>query len=211
MALFITFEGVEGCGKSTQSRLLYNRLRKKDQHPILVHEPGCTPLGDKLTRLLKTFRDITPLAELFLFNASRAQLVETVIRPHLEGGNLVICDRFTDSTIAYQGYGRGISSPMIESVDTIATGGLHPNLTILLDVAPEQGLRRKRKVNDRFEEETLEFHQKVRDGYLQLASQEPERWLVLDGTRPKAVLADIILGRVTTLANCDTVVDKGAR
>ncbi len=211
MALFVTFEGVEGCGKSTQSRLLYNRLRKNGQHPILVHEPGCTPLGDKLARLLKTFRDMTPLAELMLFNASRAQLVKTVIRPHLESGNMVICDRFTDSTIAYQGYGRGLSSSMIESVNAIGAEGLHPNLTILLDAPPEQGLRRKRKANDRFEEEALEFHRKVREGYLQLASQEPERWLVLDGTRPKAVLAEIILGRITTLTRSDTAVGKGAR
>ena len=145
MGFFITFEGGEGCGKSSQSRLLYRRLQKLAVPALLTHEPGVTDLGKKITRLLKWSQDIdiSPLAELLLFNASRAQLVKEVIRPALEKGVIVICDRFADSTTAYQGYGRGLDLDTVKAVNRMATQGLVPDLTILLDMPVEGGLARK--------------------------------------------------------------------
>jgi dTMP kinase len=202
MSLFITFEGGEGCGKSSQSKILLNRLTKLAIPALLVHEPGKTTLGDKITRLLKWSRNISisPLSELLLFNASRAQLIEEVIRPALEKDTVVICDRFADSTIAYQGYGRGLDLDTVTNVNKIATQGLLPYLTILLDLPVETGLARKQdKQADRFQVEKLSFHRRVREGYLKLAKAEPERWLVIDGTQTKAVIADIIWQRVSKL------------
>jgi dTMP kinase len=202
MSLFITFEGGEGCGKSTQSRLLYRRVSKLVVPVLLTHQPGVTALGKKITSLLKWSNDlnISPLAELLLFNASRAQLVAEVIRPSLQKGALVICDRYADSTTAYQGYGRGLDLATVAAANGIGTQGIVPDLTILLDIPVEVGLARKKdKKSDRFEIENASFHQRVREGFLELAAEEPKRWLVIDATRGKAEIAGIIWQRVKQL------------
>ncbi len=201
MGLFITFEGGEGCGKSTQSRLLLKELGQQDIPAVLTHEPGGTALGDEIRKALKRKRDsfISPQAELFLLAASRVQLLAEIIRPALEEDKVVVCDRFTHSTLVYQGYGRGLDLTIVETVNNIATQDLKPDLTILLDISPEQGLARKRSLKDRFELEDLSFHRRVREGYLKIAAAEPDRWLVIDASLPKRKIADIIRDRVSKL------------
>jgi dTMP kinase len=202
LGLFITFEGGEGCGKSTHSRLLFKKLEQQGVPVVLTHEPGGTALGDGLRKAVKRkgSASISPLAELFLFAASRAQLVAAVIHPALEEGKVVICDRFTHSTLVYQGYGRGLDLTLVEKVNNMATANLRPDLTVLLDVAPEQGLARKRSpIKDRFESEDLSFHERVREGYVKMAAAEPDRWLVIDASQPKARVAEIIWDRVSRL------------
>ena len=202
MSLFITFEGGEGCGKSLQSRMLYDRLRLESIPAVLTYEPGGTSVGDEICRLLKWAEDmnITPLSELLLFNAARSQLVEAVIKPGLEIGRVVICDRFTDSTIVYQGYGRGLDLKTVRAINDSATQDLRPELTILLDLSVEEGFHRKQaSKQDRFEKEGAEFHQKVRRGYLELAAAEPERWLVIDAAQAKDKIAAIIWQKVSLL------------
>ena len=202
MSLFITFEGGEGSGKSLQSRALYRRLSKLAVPVVLTHEPGITPLGRKITRWLKwgDGMAVSPTAELMLFNASRAQLIEEVIRPELENGKMVICDRYTDSTIAYQSYGRGLNPDMVKAVNEAAAQGVVPDLTILLDIAAGEGFRRKQgQKPDRFEREAAGFHQRVRDGYLKLAEKEPERWLVIDAHQSKERIEQIIWEKVSSL------------
>ena len=200
MSLFITFEGGEGCGKSTQSRMLSRRLKKLAVPSLLIHEPGITALGKKITQLLKWSKDIkiSPLAELLLFNVSRAQLVTEVIKPNLEKGVIVLCDRYADSTIAYQGYGRGLDLDKVKATNALGMQGVIPNLSILLDVPAETGFaRNKDKKPDRFEKENLSFHKRVREGYLKLAKAEPKRWLVIDATKTKEEIAAIIWQRVS--------------
>ena len=202
MSLFITFEGGEGCGKSVQSRALYRRLSKLAVPSLLTHEPGATALGEKIARWLKWGQSvaISPVAELLLFNASRAQLVTEVIQPALKVGKVVICDRFADSTTVYQGYGRELDLPTVESVNGTGTLGLSPDLTFLLDVPVKEGLARKRgRKQDRFEQEEIAFHQRVREGYLKLAAAEPSRWLVIDATQSKEIIGNIIWQRVSRL------------
>jgi dTMP kinase len=201
LGLFIAFEGGEGCGKSTQSRLLLKKFEQQNIPAVLTHEPGGTALGNELRKALKRKRGsfISPQAELFLVAASRAQLVAEVIRPALEEGKVVICDRFTYSTLVYQGYGRGLELSFAETVNNIATGNLKPDLTILLDISPEQGLARKRSLRDRFELEDLSFHRRVREGYLKMVAAESEHWLVIDASLPKGKIAGIIWDRVSRL------------
>jgi len=201
LGLFITFEGGEGCGKSTQSKLLLKQLEQKNIAVVLTHEPGGTALGNELRKTLKRKQDssISPQAELFLLAASRAQLVAEVIHPALEEGKVVLCDRFTHSTMVYQGYGRGLDFTAIKLVNNMATRHLNPDLIILLDIAPEQGLARKRSLKDRFELEDLSFHRRVREGYVKMAAAEPDRWLVIDASLPKARIAEIIWDRVSLL------------
>jgi dTMP kinase len=202
MSLFVTFEGGEGCGKSTQSRRLYRRLLKLGIPALLIHEPGVTTLGKKIRRLLKWSNQmsISPIAELMLFNASRAQLVTEVIRPALEKGTVVICDRFADSTTAYQGYGRGLDLKIVEAANKIGVQGLAPHLTILLDMPVGEGLTRKKdEKSDRFEKETQSFHRRVREGYLTMAKAEKARWLVIDATKDKQEIANIIWQRVSRM------------
>ena len=207
MSLFITFEGGEGCGKTTQSRALRGELMRTSRQAMLIHEPGGTKLGTRISYLLKWAKSISisPTAELLLFNASRANLVDDTIRPALSQGTFVICDRFTDSTIAYQGYGRGLDLQTVRNVCDTATGGLKPHLTILMDIPAEEGLRRKaekassRSQVDRFEEADLDFHKRVRQGYLRMAAEEPSRWFVLDATRPKTEIKKVIWGKVKAL------------
>ena len=202
MSLFITFEGGEGCGKSVQARALYRRLSKLAIPTVLTHEPGSTPFGNKLGRWLKWAKgsDISPLTELLLFNASRAQLVTKVIKPNLENGKIVVCDRYADSTTAYQGYGRELDLEMVKTVNNIAIQGIEPDLTVLLDIPTEAGLARKRaKRQDRFEQEALAFHQRVRGGYLKLSASEPKHWLIVDASLSKTKISEIIWQRVSQL------------
>lgn len=201
MGLFIAFEGGEGCGKSTQSRLLLKKLEQQNVPVVLTHEPGGTALGNELRKVLKRKGSsfISPQAELFLVAASRAQLVAEVIRPALEEGKVVICDRFTYSTLVYQGCGRGLELSFVETVNNMATQNLKPDLTILLDISPEQGLARKRSLRDRFELEDLSFHRRVREGYLRIVAAESERWLVIDASLSKGKIAEIVWDRVSQL------------
>jgi dTMP kinase len=172
--------------------------------PILfIHEPGGTMLGNRIGYLLKWAKNvsISPVAELLLFNASRAHLVEIVIKPALADGKVVVCDRFTDSTLAYQGYGRGLDLSLVKSVCDTATQGLKPDLTVFLDVPVDEGLRRKKAVSsqDRFEQTDLAFHRRVHEGYLKMAAEEPARWLVIDGTQSKKEIQEIIWQKVSRL------------
>jgi dTMP kinase len=201
LGLFISFEGGEGCGKSTHSRLLLKKLEQRNIPAVLTHEPGGTALGNELRSLLKRRRGspVSPQAELFLLAASRAQLVAEVIRPALAEGKVVICDRFTHSTVVYQGYGRGLDFTAIKMVNNMATRHLSPDLIILLDIPPEQGLARKRSLKDRFELEDLSFHRRVREGYLKMVEAERDRWLVIDASLPKAKVAETIWGEVNAL------------
>ena len=203
MSLFITFEGGEGCGKSDQAKALYKRLSQLGIPALLTHEPGGTPLSKKIRGWLKQEENtrISPLAELLMFNASRAQLIDEVIHPELKKGRVVICDRYVDSTTAYQSYGRGLDLQMVTAINNVASRGLKPDLTILLDTSAEEGLARKKGKarRDRFEQENIAFHRRVRKGYLELAAQEPERWLKIDASQSKEEIAEIIWQKVSQL------------
>ena len=196
---FIVFEGGEGSGKSTQAKALANKLRRLGFPVVLTHEPGGTLLGNRLRRWVKWGRGVTVQTELFLFLASRSQLVTSVIRPALEKGNIVICDRYDASTLAYQGYGRGMDLDFLKAVNNFVTDGLFPDLIVLLDLSAEQGLERKKMKLDVFEREEFLFHQKVREGYLKMAAADPERWMVIDATLPEVKIREIIWERVTQL------------
>ena len=193
MGVFVVFEGGEGAGKTTQARVLARRLQREGNPAVLIREPGGTSLGESLRRRLKGRTDVNPLSELLLFMAARAQLVEEVIVPRLRQGGSVVCDRFSASTLAYQGYGRGLSLETIADLNQVATGGLQPKLNVRLDITVVSGFARKRDGGkDTFESQAREFHERVREGYLQIARGDPDRWLVLDGAKPK----DTISGQV---------------
>lgn len=193
----IVFEGVEGCGKTTQMHRIGEWLHSGtafDGSVVLTREPGGTPLGLGLREMLLNGSDIQPTAELLLYGADRAQHVEAFIKPQLARGTVVLCDRFTESTVAYQGYGRGLSLTVIEQLNAIATGGLHSDLTLWLDIDVEVGLARTRNRGqaDRMERADLEFHRRVRRGYAALATAAPERILRVDASgSPEAVQARI--------------------
>ncbi|MCE5194927.1 MAG: dTMP kinase [Nitrospiraceae bacterium] len=176
---FISLEGIEGTGKSTQAKLLAEYLKKKEYKILLTEEPGGTAISLDIRKVLLSTKHkrMEPVVELLLYNAARAQLIREKILPALEKGWIVITDRFSDSTSVYQGYARGINPKTISALDKIATGGLKPDLTILLDLNAETGRKRNRRVNknDRFELEDIKFHKKVREGFLKLAVKEPKR------------------------------------
>lgn len=236
MALFITFEGGEGGGKTTQAKALVERLRKEKKYRVVYgEEPGTTLLGKMLRAWLRDpDRSLTllpkegaqlslidqpiddtmlpniflhgaaPQAELLAFTIARAQLVEDFILPNLKRGSVIICNRYADSTTAYQGYGRGLDLKLVEIANNIATQGVKPDLTVLLDLAPEEGLARKWGTNkkDRFEKQVidlLDFHRRVREGYIELATKEPQRWLVVDASQSKEKIEEIIWQRVSQL------------
>lgn len=200
MSLFITFEGGEGCGKSTQANALYRKLRRKNLPAVLTHEPGGTTLGEQIGKMLKRkTENIHPQTELFLFAASRAQLVADVIQPALKEGGIVICDRFSHSTTAYQGYGRELDLATVQMVNNLATQDVKPNIVIFLNLSPEEGLARRGKLLDRFELQELSFHRRVRQGYLKMAAEEPDRWLVVDATLPRKKISEIIWEKVNHL------------
>lgn len=202
--LFITFEGLEGAGKSTQAELLYKHLLREGCPVVLTREPGGTPLGESVREVLLNSRhDIGPLAEVFLFAACRAQLVEQVIRPQLGEGAIVICDRFFDATLAYQGYGRGVPPTQIRDINDMCSWGVRPDLTFFLDIEPARGMERVRirsiestQPPDRFERIDLAFHERVREGYLEIAQDEPGRYRMLDGSLDPITLNEIVV-RVT--------------
>lgn len=187
MKFFITFEGPDGCGKSTQANLLAGHLSAQGRDVLLTREPGGTAIGDQVRRILASLDNASmdPRTEFLLFSASRAQHVQEIIRPQLDDGGLVISDRFYDSSLAYQGYGHGLDRDVLLRITHFATGGLVPDLTFLLDIPVGDGLQRRRDGNkwDRLDAYDLEFHGRAREGYLELAQSHPERWVVLDGTR----------------------------
>ncbi|KRP36115.1 MAG: dTMP kinase [Opitutaceae bacterium BACL24 MAG-120322-bin51] len=187
--LFITFEGTEGCGKSTQINALAARLQHQGQQVLQTREPGGTPLGEAVRNLLQhdeAGAGMSPEAELLLFTASRAQLTRERILPAIAKGEIVLCDRFMDSTTVYQGVARQIDSQAVATINRFAVGEARPDLTILIDLSPEIGMARVHARSDgqldRIEQEAIEFFQAVRAGYLKLAESEPERFLVLDGS-----------------------------
>ncbi|MFH1087025.1 MAG: dTMP kinase [Chloroflexota bacterium] len=199
--LFVVLEGGEGCGKSTQAKLLVQKLAQQGVPSVLVHEPGSTSLGEKISGYLKDPRrgPLAPGAELCLFCAARAQLMSGVIKPALEAGKLIVCDRFTPSTVAYQGYGKGLDLGLIAKLNALVTGGVEPDLIVLLDQPAEAGLARLSARRDPFEAESPDFHRCVRDGYLQMARQEPERWRMVDARLPRGEIAGLIWAEVGPL------------
>ena len=198
MSLFVTFEGIEGSGKSSHARALAETLRSSGRVVVETREPGGTPAGAAIRALLLG-AEATPLTgqtELFLVCADRAQHVSQVIRPALADGRVVVCDRFSDSTLAYQGYGRGLDLAVVRALDAEARGGLAPVLTFLLDCPVDVGLGRAKAragAADRFEREAVAFHQRIRDGFLALAADAPDRIVVIDSTADPAVASERIL------------------
>lgn len=199
--MFVTFEGVEGAGKTTQIARLAARLREAGRQDVLTtREPGDGPLGSELRRLAlhpPMGIVVEPRAELLLMLADRAQHVGQVIRPHLAGGGVVLCDRYADSSLAYQGYGRGLDLGEIGRLNEYATGGLVPDLTILLDLDPAVGLARQRE-RSVMEAEALPFHQRIRAGFLALAVAAPSRWQALDSARSPEIVAEDIWKAVSS-------------
>ena len=184
--IFITIEGPEGSGKSTHSKLLCDFLRRRGYRVLHTREPGGTKISEAVRKILlnKNNKGMSDICELFLFLAARAQIVDEIIRPALKKGYVVVCDRFHDATVAYQGYGAGLDLKLIEEMGKLATKGLKPDLTVLLDVETKKGLRRA-GIKDRIEVKSLEFHKRVRGGYLALAEREPERIKVIPTTDVK--------------------------
>jgi dTMP kinase len=215
MSLFITFEGPEGSGKSTQARRLYERLEVDNYPVILTREPGGTPISDLIRRILLDLRhgEMAATTETLLFSAARAQLVAERIRPYLTVGGIVVCDRFADSMLAYQGFGSGHDLDELRTLTRIATGGLRPDITFYLDLPAQDGLDRKRKAAqrpgtdsplspkpqtaeplewNRLDARDLDYHERVRRGFLELVKLEPQRWHVLDAHLPLDPLAERI-------------------
>ena len=195
MSCFITFEGPEGCGKTTQARRLAAMLAARGVRVLLTREPGGTPIAEQIRQvLLRPDNDaMLPPTEALLYLAARAQHTGEVIRPALAAGTTVICDRYTDSTLAYQGHGHGLPLAELARMDDFATGGLRPDLTIYLDLPVAVGLARKQGAEwNRLEEQALAFHERVRAGYLALAAAEPRRWVVLDARADLAALQALI-------------------
>ena len=181
--MFVTLEGPEGAGKSTVQQALAERLREAGFGVLTTREPGAGEVGVAVREILLEGGDLEPLTELFLFLADRAEHVAKTVRPALREGKIVLCDRYTDSTVAYQGYARGLDVKALRNLNEIATQGLRPDLTLLLDIDPKLGLARA-KGKDRLDREPLEFHQKVREGFLSEARAEPHRWRTIDAARP---------------------------
>jgi dTMP kinase len=208
MSCFVTVEGPDGSGKTTQLHILHRYLVRVGWPVLLVREPGGTDIGDQIRSVLHDTRNVSmlPNAEVLLYSASRAQLVGQVIRPALGAGSVVLCDRYADATMAYQGYGHGLDLELLKAITTFATGGLRPDLIIYLDIEIEAGLRRKKSSFqagqgewNRMDQKELDFHRRARAGYLQMAAVEPGRWFVLDATRSIASLQDSIRRRVKRL------------
>ena len=204
--MFITFEGSEGSGKSSQIVLLYDFLHQRGYDVLLSREPGGTDIGEQIRLILsnRENRAMQVRTETLLFQASRAQLVEEVIKPHLAGGGIVLCDRYADSTLAYQGYGYQRDLEQIGAIVRYATDGLTPDLTLFLDLEVEEGLRRRARVGglNRLDTYDVDLYQRVRQGYLVLARQEPHRWVIIDASQPveqvQAEIQTIVLERLAS-------------
>ena len=191
--MFITFEGPDGSGKTTQLKLLASALREEGREIVTTREPGGTEIGDQIRAVIMNMKNkaMDPRTELLLFNASRAQLVEELIRPSLAAGKIILCDRYADSTMAYQGYGHGLDKDELRRLLNFATGGLKPDLTLLFDISAEAGLKRRLSNHDewnRMDDYALQFHERVRGGFLELAAADPERWVVIDADRDPGVI-----------------------
>jgi dTMP kinase len=204
--IFITFEGIDGSGKTTQVRLLAERLRQAGRDVVEAVEPGGTEIGRKVRAIVLDGRNtqLTPRAELLLYFASRAQNVAEVIRPALDAGKILVCDRFTDSTLVYQGYGRGLGADVVLALHEIACQGLQPDLTVFVDIDLDESLARARGRNvtvssseTRIDDESREFHKTVRDAYLALAARESHRYLVIDGAADVDVVAERVWREVS--------------
>jgi dTMP kinase len=210
MGWFITFEGIEGCGKTTQMKILSERLAEKGYPVVVTREPGGCPISLKIRDILLDAANsrMVPLAELLLYAAARAQHVSEVIKPALDAGQIVLCDRFTDATVAYQGYGRELDLTLIGELNNLATGNVRPRLTVLIDCEVETGLKRANARieastgarEERFELESVQFHRRVREGYLRLAAAEANRFIVIDGNRSigevQTAITDAVLARL---------------
>lgn len=210
--MFITFEGPEGSGKTTQIRLLSDYLRQQGWSVLATREPGGTSIGDQIRACLHDVNNtaMTAAAELLLYSASRAQLVGELIRPALAQGQIVLCDRYADSTLAYQGYGRGLDLAALQQITQFATGGLQPDLTLFLDVDVADGLARRQLGGDemnRLDREAIVFHEKVRAGYFHLSTADPARWVVVNADRPvpviQAEIREIVRGRIRQHRVCE--------
>jgi dTMP kinase len=210
LSLFLSIEGGDGAGKSTQAELLMTRLEAAGVDALLVHEPGGTDFGEQVRRLVKGDVERSPMSELFLFEAARAQLVKDVIRPALEAGQVVVTDRYADSSLAYQGSGRGLDLADVRALNHAATGGLMPDATVLLEITPDRALARvdgsdgsEGRSDDpgqaRFEQEPIEFHRRVADGFRALASEEPGRWFVVDASAAPERVAEKVWSIVSNL------------
>ncbi|CAN5618311.1 dTMP kinase [soil metagenome] len=197
---FLTLEGPEGAGKTTQVKLLSTKLDAIGIPHLITRDPGGTPLGKQIRRVLLTpGNPVAPMAELLLYSADRAQHVDELIIPALKAGKLVICDRYTDSTVAYQGYGRNLDLKLISQLNQMSTQGLRPELTILFDLESEKGLGRLHPGgHDRMEREAIEFHHRVRKGYLELSKQEPERWQIIDASKALSAVQDELKQIIST-------------
>ena len=179
--LFITFEGADGCGKTTQINLLKEYLENKGFKVLLTREPGGIGLGEKIREILLNYDgEVSSKAEAFLFLADRAQNIDVIVKPAIDAGKIVLCDRHTDSTVAYQGYGRGVDLNKIKTLNLLATGGIVPSLTYVFDIDVETSMARVGKNKDRMESAGVEFHNRVREGYLALAKDEPSRVKVIN-------------------------------
>jgi dTMP kinase len=191
--MLITLEGPDGSGKSTQQRLLVDFLTERGYEVVSTHEPGGTPIGEQVRQVIMDMnnRPMSPRAETLLFCAARAELVDELLGPALARGALVVCDRYGDSTLAYQGYGHGLDLDFLRRLLDFATGGIRPDLSLLLDLPAEEGLARKRALTaewNRMDDYELAYHRRVRQGYLELVREEPERWRVLDAREPLEVV-----------------------
>ncbi len=205
--MFITLEGPDGSGKTSQVQPLAEYLRAQGYPIFTTREPGGTVIGDQVREILMSLKNTSmhPSTETLLFCSARAQLVNEVIRPHLEHGDIVLCDRYADSTLAYQGYGHGNDLDLLRKVLFFATGGLVPDLTLLLDVDSEIGLRRRKTGGgewNRLDAYELELHQRVRAGYLEMAKAEPQRWVLIDASQPpdvvQSALRQVIIDRIAS-------------
>ncbi len=192
--LFITFEGADGCGKTTQLRLLYEYLTKKGYEVVITREPGAAGLGEKIREILLNYSgEVSDRCESFLFLADRAQHIDMIVNPNVEAGKIVLCDRHTDSTVAYQGYGRQLPIDRIKMLNEIAVAGRHPDLTFVFDIDVEVSMERVGQNKDRMESAGREFYNRVKHGYLELALQEPQRIKVIDASKSiNEIHADVI-------------------